>query len=120
MNRVSRATRLLLVIAVSGIAFFGPVPAARADKGVRIWEENPNKAATWRYDPADITVKVGETVTWEWVADDKHSVTSDNGAFDSGEKKGRGTKWSFKFTKAGDFPYSCTPHPFMVGSVKVQ
>lgn len=119
MNHLSRMTRLLLAIAVSGVAFFGPAPPAQADTLVLVLEEDPDKAATWRFEPENVTVKVGETVVWEWRADDKHSVTADNGAFDSGEKKGRGTKWQFKFTRAGDYPYTCTPHPFMVGSVKV-
>ncbi len=117
---VFRTTRLLLAIAVSGIAFFGPVPEAEAaQQKVLILEENGNDASTWRFEPADITVPAGTTVVWEWQADDEHSATSDNGAFDSGVKRGRGTTWSFTFASAGDFPYSCTPHPFMIGTVKV-
>lgn len=115
----SRTIRLLLVMAVSGIAFFGPAPAAQAQQRVQILEGNPNDASTWRFEPADITVPAGTTVTWEWVADDEHSATADNGAFDSGVKRGRGTTWSHRFDSPGDFPYSCTPHPFMIGSVKV-
>lgn len=118
MNQPSRTIRLLLTIAVSGIVFFGPEAQGR-DHVVKVLERDPNKAATWVYEPADIQVGVNDTVTWVWEADDKHSATADNGSFDSGEKKGRGTKWQFKFAKAGDYPYSCTPHPFMVGSVKV-
>jgi plastocyanin len=116
MTHLSRASRLLLAIVMMAIL---NGPAAQADQRVRVWEQDGNKAASWRYDPADITIKVGETVTWAWEADDKHSVTADNGSFDSGEHKQRGFNWSFKFTKAGDYPYSCTPHPFMTGSVKV-
>jgi plastocyanin len=116
---VLRATRLLLVIAVSGIAFFGPVPAAEAQTRVMILEEDPNNASTWRFEPADITVPAGTTVTWEWRGQDEHSATADNGAFDSGVKRGSGHTWSFRFAGRGDFPYSCTPHPFMIGSVKV-
>ena len=29
-------------------------------------------------------------------------------------------EWVFIFTKAGDYPYQCTPHPWMKGSVIVQ
>ena len=121
MNRlsVSRTTRLLLTVAVSGIAFFGPVPDAQAQQRVLIVEDDPNNAATWRFEPVDITVPAGTTVTWEWRADDEHSATADNGAFDSGVKRGRGTTWSFLFANRGEFPYSCTPHPFMIGTVKV-
>ena len=117
---LSRSTRLLLALAVSGIAFFGPVPDANADMRVSVAEPDPKKADTFKFDPADITVKVGETVVWKWDGDDKHSVTSDTGVFDSGELKGRGKEWKFKFTRAGDYPYSCTPHTNMVGMVRVK
>jgi plastocyanin len=120
MNRPSRAIRLLLTIAVSGVVFFGPVPEAQGKVHVvKILEKDPNKAATWVFEPADIDIAVNDTVVWEWHADDKHSATADDGSFDSKEIKGRGKKWEHKFTKAGDVPYSCTPHPFMVGTVKV-
>jgi plastocyanin len=116
---VFRTTRLLLAIAVSGIAFFGPIPSAQADQKVLILEQDPGNASTWRFEPADITVPAGTTVVWDWQADDEHSATADNGAFDSGVKRGRGTTWSFTFASPGEFPYSCTPHPFMIGTVKV-
>ena len=116
---LSRTIRLLLAIAISGLAFFGPVPAAEAQQRVLVLEENPNDAATWRFEPADITVPVGTTVVWEWQAEDKHSVTADDGSFDSGVKQGRGTTWAHRFDSPGEFPYTCTPHPFMIGSVKV-
>jgi plastocyanin len=117
---MTRTLRVLLTIAVSGIVFLGPVPEAQGKTHVvKILEKDPKKAATWVFEPADIDIGVNDVVVWEWHADDVHSATADNGSFDSGEKKGRGIKWEFKFTKAGDFPYSCTPHPFMVGTVKV-
>lgn len=115
----SRTVRLLLVLAVSGIAFFGPVPSANANARVMIVEPDPNNAATWGYDPVDVTVPAGSTVTWEWRGTDQHSVTSDTGAFDSGVKQGVGQTWQHQFATPGEYPYSCTPHPFMYGTVKV-
>jgi plastocyanin len=120
MHLSRTTTRLLLAIAVSGIALYGPVPEARADQTVSVAEPDPQKADTFRFEPGDITVKAGETVLWKWNGDDKHSVTSDTGVFDSGELKGRGKEWKFKFTRGGDYPYSCTPHSNMTGMVRVQ
>lgn len=117
---VSRATRLLLALAVSGLAFYGPVQDASADQTVRLLEPDPKKADTFKFEPGDLTVKVNETVHWVWEGGDKHSVTSDTGVFDSGELKGKGKKWSFKFTRPGDYPYSCTPHSNMTGIVRVK
>ena len=116
---VFRTTRLLLVIAVSGIAFFGPAPSAEADAVVAIVERDPNNASTWGYEPADVTIPAGQKVIWEWKGQDQHSVTSDNGAFDSGVKQGAGQRWEFQFASPGEYPYSCTPHPFMYGTVHV-
>jgi plastocyanin len=114
-----RTTRLLLTVAVSGIAFLGPVPEAQAATVVGIVENDPDNAASWGYEPADITVPAGTVVVWEWRGRDKHSATADNGAFDSGVKQGVGQKWEFTFSTPGQYPYSCTPHPFMVGTVTV-
>lgn len=118
--QLSRGTRLFLTLAVSGVAFFGPLHEANADQTVRIIEPDPKKADTFKFDPAEITIGVNETVLWKWEGGDKHSVTSDTGVFDSGEQKGKGKEFKFKFTRPGDYPYSCTPHTNMTGVVRVK
>jgi plastocyanin len=70
------------------------------------------------FSPNPVEVKVGETVTW--INDDsgRHTVTSKDGVFNS-ELMGRGQSFSYTFDKAGEYPYSCSPHPNMVGTVVV-
>jgi|SRR6266511_3377917 plastocyanin len=70
------------------------------------------------FSPNPVEVKVGETVTW--INDDsgRHTVTSKDGVFDSGIM-GKGQSFSFTFDKAGEYPYFCSPHPGMVGTVVV-
>jgi plastocyanin len=71
------------------------------------------------YSPNPVEVKVGETVTW--INDDsgRHTVTSkDDGIFDSGIMR-KGQSFSYTFDKAGEYPYYCTLHPNMVGTVVV-
>jgi plastocyanin len=126
---VSGTTRLPSIIALSGLVIaligivfvFTPVQRAKAAEGphVSIIEPDPNKAESWKFDPAEITVKAGTTVVWDWKGRDKHSATADDGSFDSGVKQGAGQRWEHKFDAPGDYPYSCTPHPFMTGRVKV-
>jgi plastocyanin len=71
------------------------------------------------FNPGDITVKVGTTVTWTNQDNVTHTVTSDTGIFDSGDL-GNGATFSYTFTKAGVFPYHCTPHhASMMGTVTV-
>jgi manganese oxidase len=70
------------------------------------------------FSPNPVEVKVGETVTW--INDDsgRHTVTSKDGTFDSGVM-GKGQSFSFTFDKSGQYPYFCSPHPGMVGTVVV-
>src|SRR5271154_636121 len=70
------------------------------------------------YQPADLTVGLGQTVTWHNGTLDKHTVPSVEGLFNSGVMV-LGTSFSVTFTKAGTFDYKCTIHPTMHGSVVV-
>jgi nitrite reductase (NO-forming) len=79
------------------------------------------------FSPNTITVKVGTTVTWTNTDDMLHTVTSGtstgiagtpDGTFNSGFIS-PGESWSYTFTEAGEFPYFCTPHPWMIGKVIV-
>lgn len=71
----------------------------------------------FKFAPADLEVKVGDTV--EWVNKDSaaHTVTLDNGALD--EKLPSGATVSHTFKEKGTFTYHCSPHPKMVGKVVV-
>jgi plastocyanin len=71
------------------------------------------------FDPASITVKAGDTVTWTNQDSATHTVAADNGEFKSGDL-GNGATFSFTFAKAGTYPYHCSIHPNMKGTVVVQ
>ena len=72
------------------------------------------------FDPAIFTVSVvGGTVTWINKDTMSHTVTSDTGLFDSGILS-TGATWSHTFTTPGMYPYHCTPHPQMTGTIVVQ
>ncbi len=72
------------------------------------------------YQPKNLTAKVGDKITWEWQdTSAQHSVTADdNTTFDSCLQSA-GAKFTITFSKAGDFPYHCTIHSGMIGTVKV-
>jgi plastocyanin len=73
----------------------------------------------YRFLPQDIRVSVGDTVTWTNNDRVTHTVTADNGAFDSGEF-GPGETFSYTYEQEGIFGYSCTIHPGMIGTVTVE
>jgi plastocyanin/predicted lipoprotein with Yx(FWY)xxD motif len=76
------------------------------------------KIANFAFAPVDITVTVGETVTWTNADSPSHTVTADDGSFDSGGIA-PGATFSQSFTKAGTYAYHCTIHPSMTGTVTV-
>jgi plastocyanin len=73
-----------------------------------------------QFDPAEVTVAVGDTVTWTNNDSVGHDVTGDD--FESGEAGGLGNGDTFEhtFEEAGTFDYVCTVHPGMEGTVTVE
>jgi len=69
--------------------------------------------------PARIEIAAGTTV--EWTNNDplQHSVTADDGSFNSG-LIGTGSTWRHTFSTPGTYTFHCTPHPFMKGTVVVR
>jgi plastocyanin len=75
------------------------------------------------YAPDELTVAVGATVTWEIVSGDaKHDVVAADGSFRSNSPMNRGETFSYTFTKAGEYLYTCSFHTVehMVGKVIVK
>jgi plastocyanin len=71
------------------------------------------------YDPATVTIKVGDTVSWLNQDTPQHDVVADHGEFKSALFN-NGQSFSYTFTKAGTYPYHCSIHPGMTGTVIVQ
>ena len=70
------------------------------------------------FSPNPIDVAVGTTVTWTNTDVVSHTSTADGAAWNSGTIPANG-QFSFTFPTAGTFPYHCTIHPGMVGTVTV-
>jgi plastocyanin len=70
------------------------------------------------FSPKPITVKTGSVIAV--VNDDNttHTLTADNGAFDTGDLDA-GRRASVTVDRAGTFRYHCTIHPFMTGTARV-
>jgi uncharacterized membrane protein len=65
-----------------------------------------------RFQPAELTVHPGETVEFRNEDIVAHTVTADDGSFDSGLIQ-PGSSWKTTVQKAGTLAYHCTPHPNM-------
>jgi plastocyanin len=70
------------------------------------------------FEPAQLTVKVGTTVTWKNRDDIPHTIVS-AGKFRS-KTLDTDDGFSFTFTTAGDYKYFCSLHPHMTGMIKVE
>jgi plastocyanin len=75
--------------------------------------------ANMAFSSASITVVAGTTVTWTNNDEMAHTVTSDGNSFDSGNIA-PGGKFSKTFSTTGSFPYHCSIHPTMKGTVTVK
>src|SRR4051812_41987820 len=68
--------------------------------------------------PETLTVKAGTTVTWINTDPFPHNVSSSRGGFRSGDLDADG-RWQFRAAPTGTFPYVCTLHPGMKGTLIV-
>lgn len=71
------------------------------------------------YNPSEITIRRGTSVTWVQKDSVRHTVTSDEGIFDSGLLSS-GQTFTYTFDKSGIFSYHCIPPPYMKGKVLVE
>jgi plastocyanin len=107
MSSINRRHFGMLVVATALL----PAGAARADD-IAIHIDN------FVFEPAQLTVKAGQTVTWTNRDDIPHTVVC-AGKFRSKTMDTDGT-FTFTFTAPGDYKYFCSLHPHMTGMVKVE
>jgi len=76
------------------------------------------KIENFTFNPAELTIKPGATVTWENGDDIPHSVVDSAGKFHS-KALDTGEKFTMAFTDAGEITYFCGLHPHMKGKIIV-
>ncbi len=94
-----------------------PTTAAPDDNGGTA-DAAPAKIENFAFEPKQITAKVGETVSWKNDDGATHTVTADDGSFDSGSLASDQT-FSQTFDTAGTFKYHCAIHSSMIATVVV-
>jgi len=118
---------LVLLAALALIAAAGFPSLASAGRSANPGSA-PQKMVTvtiraFKFEPATVTVNVGDTV--EWKNDDivPHTATADGEAqkpvFDSGAIR-TGATWRYLARNKGTYNYICTLHPNMKGELIVQ
>ena len=73
----------------------------------------------YTYEPKELTIRVGTTVTWVNEDSAEHTATDDDESFDT-DLLAYGESASVTFSNPGSFNYHCAPHPFMKGIIQVE
>jgi plastocyanin len=105
----------MVVLVACGIAVVSNQFSTRAQAKPAIAEV---KIDNFSFGPAALTIPVGTTVTWTNRDDIPHTVVSPDKVFKS-KVLDTDDKFSYTFTKPGEFPYFCSIHPKMTGKVVV-
>jgi plastocyanin len=100
----------LAILSMAALLVFAPAASAQDDMTVSIQD--------FSFNPGQITVAPGTTVTWTNEGPSPHTTTADDGSWDSGTLQ-QGEDFSFTFDEPGTYTYHCSIHPDMTASVKV-
>ena len=77
------------------------------------------KIVNFAFEPSRLIVSPGTRVVWTNDDSDPHTVTADRSGFSS-QALDTGSSYTLVARRAGSFPYHCTIHPFMHGTLVVQ
>ncbi len=131
INRALRAMGALLVTAALVFAgtVFNAAPAYAADVTVKMGSDS----GLLQFEPATVTIKAGDTVTWKNNKMAPHNVVFDPAGTPGGKAAADklthtqltfapGESYSSTFTEPGTYSYFCAPHrgAGMVGKIIVE
>ena len=100
----------LAILSMAAMLISAPAVSAQDDMTVSIQD--------FFFDPGQLTVSPGTTITWVNDGKAPHTTTADDGTWDSGTLQ-PGEDFSFTFDQPGTYTYHCSIHPDMTASVKV-
>jgi len=80
--------------------------------------QNSVAIQNYAFNPSTLTIHKGANVTWKNYDSVQHTVVSDSSAFSS-PLLSTGDTYTFQFNNTGSFPYYCSIHPYMKGTIVV-
>jgi plastocyanin len=104
--------------AAASTAAGGAATTAAAGGGAAAAGAGAVSIKDFAFNPADVTVAKGTTVTWKNDDSATHRIKSGDGSFDSKDLK-NGNSFDHTFDTAGTFDYICGIHPSMKGKITV-
>lgn len=107
---MTTATRREVLVGISAVAALAALPArAATDHAVAI--------QGMKFAPADLSVAVGDTVTFTNMDSAPHTGSAKDGSFDTG-KLSKGKSATVTISAAGDHAYFCKIHTAMKGVIR--
>ena len=113
-------TAVVAVIAGGFILLAGTPRSHAAGPGDKAPDSVEVKIDNFSFGAMKLTVSAGTTVTWINNDDVPHTVVSEDKTTFRSKALETGDKFSYTFTKPGEYPYFCSVHPKMVAEVVVQ
>jgi len=118
-NSLSNTARSALIAAALGAT----TAAMLAEIVLPAWAQTAPNAITisnFTFNPKQIAVKAGTTITWTNKDDIPHGIASANNAFARSQALDTDDNFSFTFTTPGTYQYFCYLHPNMTGTIVVE
>ena len=116
-----KSIRLFGALGVFAVASVVVIPGMAADAAAKAAKPIAHtvKIEGTAFSAPDLSVRVGDTITWVNKDPYPHTATSKPGGFDSGSIASD-KSWKYTAKKKGEFSYVCTIHPSMKGVVRVK
>ena len=111
---------VLVALAVTTVMVAGCTSSSNPSPGpvTSIASQNTVAIKDYAFSPSTLTIQKGANVTWRNDDSVQHQITSDSQAFSS-PLFGTGGTYTYQFNTTGTFPYHCSIHPSMKGTVVV-
>lgn len=108
MTRPFRAAAALVIAVAFLVPNLGPGPA--------LAEDHKNEIRGLAFNPEEITIRAGDSVTWVNADSDRHHLLGDG--FESQDLP-NGASFTTEFPEPAQLTYRCTIHTYMEGRIVV-
>ncbi|HEY7479684.1 MAG TPA: cupredoxin family copper-binding protein [Gemmatimonadales bacterium] len=100
--------------------YFGSRPPPAAQRPAPAGRDSVTAVVQdFTFRPRRMEIAAGTTVVWTNGGQMVHTVTAEDGSFDTGQIEPGGRR-EITFSQAGTYSFRCTPHPFMRGEIVVR
>ena len=118
---------ILALVALAGVMVMvagctsssSPSPSPASSAVTSTTTQNSVAIQNYAFNPSTLTIQKGADVTWKNYDSVQHTVVSDSSAFSSPLLR-TGNTYTFQFNDSGSFPYYCSIHPYMKGTIVVK